>query len=76
MRVIIPYSPGGGTDNLVRTLAPVVGASMGHRLVIENKPGGNSYRSAWRAGRIMPVDCYAASRALEADQPGRRAAAT
>jgi tripartite-type tricarboxylate transporter receptor subunit TctC len=42
VRVIIPYSPGGGTDNLVRTLAPVVGASMGHPLVIENKPGGNS----------------------------------
>jgi tripartite-type tricarboxylate transporter receptor subunit TctC len=42
VRVIIPYAPGGGTDNLVRTLAPVVGASMGHPLVIENKPGGNS----------------------------------
>ncbi len=42
VKVIIPYSPGGGTDNLVRTLAPAVGASMGHPLVIENKPGGNS----------------------------------
>jgi tripartite-type tricarboxylate transporter receptor subunit TctC len=42
VRVIIPYAPGGGTDNLVRTLAPVVGASMGQPLVIENKPGGNS----------------------------------
>lgn len=42
VRVIIPYAPGGGTDNLVRTLAPLVGASMGHPLVIDNKPGGNT----------------------------------
>ena len=42
IRIVIPYSPGGGTDNLVRTLAPKVGASLGQPLVIENRPGGNS----------------------------------
>jgi tripartite-type tricarboxylate transporter receptor subunit TctC len=42
VRVVIPYAPGGGTDNLIRTIAPMVGASMGHPLVIDNKPGGNT----------------------------------
>ena len=42
VKVIIPYAPGGGTDNLIRTIAPTVSASMGQSLVIENRPGGNS----------------------------------
>lgn len=42
VRVVIPYAPGGGTDNLVRIIAPSVGASLGQPLVIENRPGGAS----------------------------------
>jgi tripartite-type tricarboxylate transporter receptor subunit TctC len=42
VKVILPYAPGGGTDNLVRTIAPTISASMGQQLVIENRPGGNS----------------------------------
>ena len=42
IRIVVPYGPGGGTDILVRMLAPVVGASLGQTLVIENKPGAGS----------------------------------
>jgi len=42
VRVVIPYAPGGGTDNLVRVLAPTVSASLGQQLIIENRPGGGS----------------------------------
>jgi tripartite-type tricarboxylate transporter receptor subunit TctC len=42
VRVVIPYAPGGGTDNLVRVLAPAVSASLGQQLIIENRPGGAS----------------------------------
>ena len=42
IRVVIPYAPGGGTDNLVRILAPAVGSALGQQLVIENRPGGAS----------------------------------
>ena len=42
VKVIIPYAPGGGTDNLIRTIAPTISAAMGQQLVIENRPGGNS----------------------------------
>ncbi len=40
VRIVIPYAPGGGTDNLVRLLAPAIGASLAQQLVIENRPGG------------------------------------
>jgi tripartite-type tricarboxylate transporter receptor subunit TctC len=43
VKVIIPYAPGGGTDNLIRTIAPTISASMGQQLVIENRPGGNTF---------------------------------
>ncbi len=42
VKIIIPYAPGGGTDNLIRTIAPTISASLGQQLVIENRPGGNS----------------------------------
>lgn len=42
VRVVIPYAPGGGSDNLVRVIAPSVGANLGQPLVIENRPGGAS----------------------------------
>ena len=42
VRVVIPYAPGGGTDNLVRIIAPSVSAGLGQQLIIENRPGGAS----------------------------------
>ncbi|MFM8556395.1 MAG: twin-arginine translocation signal domain-containing protein, partial [Betaproteobacteria bacterium] len=29
IRVIVPYGPGGGTDILIRMIAPAVGATLG-----------------------------------------------
>ncbi|HYF06796.1 MAG TPA: tripartite tricarboxylate transporter substrate binding protein [Acetobacteraceae bacterium] len=42
IRVVIPFAPGGGTDNLVRTIEPLVSRSLGQPLVIENRPGAGS----------------------------------
>jgi tripartite-type tricarboxylate transporter receptor subunit TctC len=39
IRIVIPFAPGGGTDNLVRIIAPYVGDSLGQTLVIENRSG-------------------------------------
>ncbi len=39
IKIVIPYGPGGGTDNLVRLLAPTLTESMGQTIVIENRPG-------------------------------------
>ncbi|PQA83145.1 ABC transporter substrate-binding protein [Limnohabitans sp. TS-CS-82] len=36
---VVPYPPGGGTDTVARTLAQVMGESLGQPMVINNKPG-------------------------------------
>ena len=54
VRVIIPYAPGGGTDNLIRILQPTVSASMGQQVVIENRPGGSSIIGTELASKAPP----------------------
>lgn len=41
IRLIVPYSPGGGADNAARILAPQLSASLGQQVIIENRPGGS-----------------------------------
>jgi tripartite-type tricarboxylate transporter receptor subunit TctC len=54
VRVIVPFGPGGGTDNLVRLIAPTVGTTLGQQLVIENRPGGNSLIGTELVARAAP----------------------
>jgi tripartite-type tricarboxylate transporter receptor subunit TctC len=39
VRLVIPFGPGGGTDNLIRILEPHVSRALGQPLVIENRAG-------------------------------------
>ncbi|WP_100213230.1 Bug family tripartite tricarboxylate transporter substrate binding protein [Nitratireductor aquibiodomus] len=39
VKMIVAYSPGGGTDTAARTIAKYVEKHLGQRLVVENKPG-------------------------------------
>ena len=39
LRLILPYTPGGGTDAVARTLAADLGARLGQPVVVENRPG-------------------------------------
>lgn len=39
LKVIIPYSAGGLTDNITRLLAQSISKTLGRTVVIENKPG-------------------------------------
>lgn len=36
---VVPYPAGGGTDNLARSLAESMRASMGQQVIIDNRPG-------------------------------------
>jgi len=36
---VVPYPPGGGTDNLARTLADSMRVTLGQQLIVENRPG-------------------------------------
>ncbi len=58
IRVVVPYAPGGGTDNLVRIIAPTVGSALGQPLVIENRPGGASNIGSEIVAKAAP-DGYA-----------------
>lgn len=42
IRLVVPFAPGGGTDNLMRIVVPEVSASLGQQINIDNKPGGGS----------------------------------
>ena len=39
IRIVVPYSPGGGADTTVRLLAPKLQEALGESVVIDNRPG-------------------------------------
>lgn len=42
VRFIVPYTPGGFTDNMARIVAQQLSNRIGQQVIIENKPGGGS----------------------------------
>lgn len=42
IRIISPYGPGGGNDTIARLLATRLGTAFNQRVIVENKPGGNT----------------------------------
>lgn len=42
VKIVVPFGPGGFTDVVARILGVKLGESLGHAVVIENKPGAGS----------------------------------
>jgi tripartite-type tricarboxylate transporter receptor subunit TctC len=42
IKLIVPYTPGGGADTLARLTAEELASELGQSVVVENKPGGNT----------------------------------
>ena len=42
IRFISPYPPGGGNDTLSRIIGDRIGEQIGHRVIVDNRPGANT----------------------------------
>lgn len=54
IRVIVPFPPGGGTDNLARVLAPRLTELLGQQLLIDNRPGASGQIGLEVVARAAP----------------------
>lgn len=54
IRIIVPFSPGGGGDAVVRVLTEKLGERLGQPVVIENRPGASGYIGAQLVANAPP----------------------
>jgi tripartite-type tricarboxylate transporter receptor subunit TctC len=54
VRIIMPYSPGGGGDTVVRMLAQKLSDQVGGSFVVENRPGAAGVLGAELVARAAP----------------------
>lgn len=52
--LIVPFAPGGSSDNLARTIAPLMGEKLGQTVVIENVGGAGGVVGTQKAVRAAP----------------------
>lgn len=54
IRWVVPYPPGGITDNVTRMVTQKLQAALGQAIVVENKPGANSIIGADFVAKAAP----------------------
>ena len=54
VRIIVPSSPGGGTDTVTRLLAQHLSEKLGQQFYIENRPGAGSMTGIEAGARATP----------------------
>jgi tripartite-type tricarboxylate transporter receptor subunit TctC len=54
VRIVVPFTAGGGTDILARGLAQRLTDTMGQQVIVDNRPGGNGLIGAELVARAAP----------------------
>ena len=54
VHIVVPFAPGGATDQLARLLAEKLSPIMREQFVVENKPGANTILAATQVARGKP----------------------
>jgi len=54
IRLIVPFPPGGGADNLARAIVPKASQILGQPIVIDNKPGAGGNIGSAEVARAAP----------------------
>jgi tripartite-type tricarboxylate transporter receptor subunit TctC len=54
VKLMVPFTPGGGTDILARIVAAKMSESMGQQVVVENRPGANTLVATEALVRAAP----------------------
>ncbi|NLB90724.1 MAG: tripartite tricarboxylate transporter substrate binding protein [Clostridiales bacterium] len=57
VQVIVPFSPGGGNDVLIRLVGKYIDPYLGNTMVVENKPGAGG-QIGWTAAANARADGY------------------
>jgi tripartite-type tricarboxylate transporter receptor subunit TctC len=57
IRIVVPYSPGGGTDAVARMMAQRLSVTLGQSVVVENRPGASANIGSEFVARA-PADGY------------------
>ena len=54
IRIIVPYTTGGGVDTVARLLGDKVSRSLGQPIIVDNKPGASGMIGAQAAAKSAP----------------------
>ena len=54
VKLLVPFTPGGGTDILARIVGAKMSESMGQQVVVDNRPGGNTLIATEIVARAAP----------------------
>ncbi len=54
IRLIVPFAPGGGNDNVARIIGQTISGPLGQPIIIDNKPGAGGSLGADLAAKAAP----------------------
>ncbi|MDQ8030652.1 MAG: tripartite tricarboxylate transporter substrate binding protein [Bordetella sp.] len=54
LRIVVPFTPGGGTDIVARQLAKSLGDDLGQTVVVENRAGGSTIIGTENVAKSAP----------------------